>query len=125
MGVALALETHHRKLAMHGKQHSHRYHRRMTTFFISRHPGAVQWAERQQLRVDRFIPHLDITQVQAGDLLIGTLPVNMAAQVCAKGAQYHHLSLELPVAMRGRELSADDLERLDARLTAFDIRPLA
>jgi len=34
------------------------------------------------------------------------------------------LSLELPAEARGRELSADELEQLSARLMAFDIRPL-
>lgn len=95
----------------------------MTTFFISRHPGAIEWAARQNLQVDRLLPHLDPDQVQPGDTVIGSLPVNLAAQVCAKGAAYWHLSLEVPAALRGQELSADNLDRLGARVQAFDIRP--
>lgn len=94
----------------------------MTTFFISRHPGAIEWAARQNLVVTRFVPHLDPAQVEPGDTVIGSLPVNLAAQVCAAGADYWHLSLELPAELRGRELSADDLERLGARVQAFSIQ---
>ncbi len=97
----------------------------MTTFFISRHPGAIEWASRQGLEVDCFVPHLDPGFVQSGDTVIGSLPVNMAARVCAAGASYLHLSLELPVALRGQELSADDLESLGAHIQPFEIKPLS
>jgi len=94
----------------------------MTTWFISRHPGAIEWAKLQHLAVDRFEPHLDITLINVGDTVIGSLPVNLAAQVCAAGATYLHLSVELPAELRGRELSADDLDRLGAKIEPFDIR---
>lgn len=93
----------------------------MTIFFISRHPGAIEWAARQQFKVDRQIPHLDPVQIQAGDTVIGTLPVNLAAKVCAKGAAYWHLSLALPAQQRGTELTADDMTRLGAHLEPFHI----
>lgn len=94
----------------------------MTTWFISRHPGAVEWAQRQGLHVDRFVAHLDPGAVQRGDTVIGSLPINLAAQVCAVGASYGHLSLELPANLRGVELSADDLQHLQAKIELFDIK---
>lgn len=94
----------------------------MTTYFVSRHPGAIEWAARQHLQVDHFVPHLDLALVHSGDTVIGSLPVNLAAQVCNAGAAYWHLNLELPAELRGRELAADDLERLGARVEPFDIR---
>jgi CRISPR-associated protein Csx16 len=97
----------------------------MTTLFVTRHAGAVEWARRHQFGVAQVVPHLALTQVQAGDTVIGTLPVNLAAQVCAKGAAYWHLSLTLTAEERGLELSADDMERLGAQVQLFDIKPLA
>lgn len=94
----------------------------MTTWLVSRHPGAVQWILQQGLAVDRQVAHLDIRQVQAGDCVIGTLPMQVAAQVCAKGARYLHLTVELPFAMRGHELDTDTLTKLGARLEEYKVQ---
>lgn len=93
----------------------------MTTYFISRHPGAIEWAARQHIQVDQRLAHLAPAILKAGDTVIGSLPVNLAAQVCAAGATYWHLSLELPVELRGLELSADDITRLGARVECYNV----
>jgi CRISPR-associated protein Csx16 len=77
---------------------------------------------RHGVRVDRQIAHLDPAQVQPGDTVIGALPVHLAAEVCRRGARYLHLSLDLLPQMRGRELSAEDLETCNARLEIFHVR---
>jgi CRISPR-associated protein Csx16 len=97
----------------------------MTTFFISRHPGAVVWALRQGLAIDRVLPHLDPALVRAGDAVLGTLPLPLAANVCARGARYLHLSVNLPAELRGQELTADHLEALGARLCEYRVEPIS
>ncbi|HMZ71966.1 MAG TPA: CRISPR-associated protein Csx16 [Burkholderiaceae bacterium] len=94
----------------------------MTTFFVSRHPGAADWALEQGLAVDRAVAHLDPAEVEAGDVVIGTLPVNLAAQVCARGARYLHLTLDLPADWRGRELSAADMAACGARIEEYRVQ---
>lgn len=93
----------------------------MTIYFISRHPGALEWIQAQGIQYDEHLEHLVPQQVQAGDVVIGTLPVNLAAEVCARGAEYHHLSLDLPRLQRGRELSAEQLREADAHIRRFHI----
>lgn len=93
----------------------------MTTFFVSRHLGATAWALEQGLAVDRPVAHLDPAEVQPGDTVIGTLPVNLAAAVCANGARYLHLTLDLPPDWRGRELSAAQMAACGARLEEFRV----
>ena len=95
----------------------------MTTWFVSRHSGAIQWARERELPVDIFTPHLEPDRVRPGDIVIGTLPVHLAAQVCAIGARYQHLALYLPQRQRGHELSAADLEAAQAHLQEFHIQP--
>lgn len=95
----------------------------MTTWFISRHPGAKAWAAEQGLRIDQHLTHLDTTRIQRGDTVIGTLPVHLAAAVCSQGAQFFNLSLDLPAHWRGRELSADEMRQCHARLEAFHVTP--
>ena len=96
----------------------------MTTWFVSRHPGALQWMQQHGPAFDCHVPHLDPAQVQRGDTVIGTLPVHLAAQVCARGAAYLHLVLEMPAQQRGQELSATELQALGATLQPFHVHPL-
>ncbi len=93
----------------------------MTTFFVSRHPGARDWAMDRSLEYDRLVTHLEPSEVAAGDVVIGTLPVNLAAEISAQGATYVHLSLRLPPELRGIELSADELKGMDAVLEEFRV----
>lgn len=96
----------------------------MTTWFISRHPGAVAWANLQGLQVDRHIAHLELEQIKAGDTVIGSLPVNLIAEVCAQGVRYLNLSLDLPAHLRGQELSLAQMTECKARLEAYDVSNL-
>ena len=95
----------------------------MTTWFVTRHPGAVEWAQRKGLQIDRHVAHLDPTSIAPCDTVIGILPVHLAAQLCARGARYLNLSLDLPAAARGRELSAEELDAYGARIEGYEVRP--
>ena len=45
----------------------------MNTWFVSRHPGALDWMQQHGPAFDHHVAHLDPQQVQAGDTVIGTL----------------------------------------------------
>lgn len=96
----------------------------MTTWFVSAHAGAVDWAARRGIEA-RLVSHLDVAHVQAGDRVIGTLPVSLAADVCAARAEYWHLTLDLPADARRRELSADDMDAFGARIERYEVRRAA
>lgn len=68
----------------------------MTIWFVSRHPGALDWAARHGIGYERHVAHLDPEEVSPGDTVIGSLPVHLAGEVCACGARYFNLSLNLP-----------------------------
>ncbi|GAB3375337.1 CRISPR-associated protein Csx16 [Azotobacter armeniacus] len=97
----------------------------MTTWFVSRHPGAHEWLQSQGVRVDRRVEHLDTGLVEPGDLVCGSLPVHLAALLCARGARYMHLIVDLPAQARGRELTADELRAYGARLACFEVKEIA
>jgi CRISPR-associated protein Csx16 len=60
-----------------------------------------------------------VEEIRAGDVVIGSLPVNLAAEACARGAVYRHLSLAIAAHDRGRELSAAELEDYNAVLETY------
>ena len=93
--------------------------RKPRTIFVTRHAGAREWAERQGIIVDEMVEHLDPETINPGDLVIGTLPVHLVAEICRRGGRYKHLSMNIPPEHRGRELSADDMEKFGARLEEF------
>lgn len=70
---------------------------------------------------DRHVRHLDVGGVRAGDIVIGTLPVPLAAQVCSLGASYRHLTLDLPESLRGSELGVEELDACSARIEEFRV----
>ncbi len=93
----------------------------MTVWFVSRHPGALDWARDEGIAVDKCAAHLDVTQVRAGDQVIAALPVHLAAQVCARGARYLHLQLLVPAELRGVELSAAQMRQCGATIKAYRV----
>jgi CRISPR-associated protein Csx16 len=97
---------------------------RPLTYLITRHPGAKLWAEEEGITVDAQLDHLEVDRVQDGDIVIGSLPVNLAAAVCSRGGRYFHLSLELPQEWRGRELTPENMRRFGAQLEEFKVNKL-
>lgn len=97
----------------------------MATWFVSRHPGAQAWARERGIIADHQVDHLALEQVSAGDRVLGTLPIHLAADVCARGARYIHLTLQIPRELRGKELSAEELNQLGASLQAFHVEAIA
>lgn len=91
----------------------------MTTYFISRHQGAKDWARLQNIEVDMVQSHLEMSDIQSGDVVVGTLPVNLVAELCERGARYYHLTLNLPEHLRGKELNAEDMQAAGAKVEQF------
>jgi CRISPR-associated protein Csx16 len=92
----------------------------MTTWFVTRHEGAMEWARRRGVAA-HMVEHLDPADVHAGDLVLGSLPTHIVAMLNAKGARFKHLAYNTPPELRGKELTADDLERLGAKLIEYHV----
>ncbi len=91
------------------------------TYFVSRHEGAVNWAKKQQLRVDGFIDHLDTEDIQEGDTVIGTLPIALAFEVCRRKAHFFALNIKTPRARRGVELSAEQMDECECEIEEYRV----
>ena len=94
----------------------------MTVWFVSRHAGAQQWAKRRAIDVDRYAEHLDPEHIETGDIVLGTLPLQIAARVIERGGEFYLLSMALPKEWRGKELSVEQIEALGAKLERFEVK---
>jgi len=90
----------------------------MTSYFVTRHKGAVAWAKARGIAAEH-VTHLDVETICPGDIVLGTLPVSLVAEVCARGGRYLHLTMEMPPEDRGRELTAKDMDAFGVRLEEF------
>jgi len=97
----------------------------MTTWLISRHPGAIEWARREGIAFDRQLDQLELERLASGDVVIGNLPIHLVAAVFRRGARYLHLCLHIPRDSRGRELDARQMEAFGARLEEFIVQEVA
>lgn len=94
----------------------------MTTLFVTRHQGARDWADLQNFKDAEAVEHLSAAKINAlgkGDIVIGTLPVHIIAQINRRRARYFHLEMAVPLEARGRDLSAEDMARFGAKLEEF------
>lgn len=95
----------------------------MTIYFVSRHDGALQWAKMKGLAFDVHLTHLtDLDDLHAHDVVIGTLPIQLVCQLNGRGIRYVHLSLNIPVQLRGIELTAAQLMQCQASLEEYNVQ---
>jgi len=82
----------------------------MRRVLVTRHPGTVEWARRTGLMVDEVRDHLGgVSELDPGDVVVGTLPIPLVAALSCRGVVYVHLDPQLRPEQRGRELAVDEL----------------
>jgi CRISPR-associated protein Csx16 len=83
------------------------------TLLVSRHAAAQRWllieAEKRGWKNVVKMPHCKPEQVKSGDRVVGTLPIQLAAEICARNAEYWHLEIVVEEIDRGRELDFNEL----------------
>ncbi|WP_424945010.1 CRISPR-associated protein Csx16 [Bisgaardia hudsonensis] len=65
-----------------------------------------------------------MNDIQAGDIVIGTLPIHIAEQVCAKKATFYFLSVNVSQEQRGQELTSEQLVQQGCSIQPYYIQKL-
>lgn len=92
---------------------------------ITRHPGAADWVSQHLGFKVHAISHLEIDAIESGGSYYGVFPLHLAAAICTKGSACWAISVNMPPALRGQELSAQQLDELDARLVRYNVQAIA
>ncbi|WP_416190473.1 CRISPR-associated protein Csx16 [Neisseria sp. CCUG17229] len=66
------------------------------------------------MQIDCFVAHLNVADVAPGDTVIGTLPIHLAAEICAKKAKFVFLALPQTLEGRGSEYTLQDMREMGA-----------
>lgn len=99
----------------------------MTVHLVTRHTGAIDWLAAQGIQWDSSHAHLSLHDIKPGDTVVGILPLPKAAAVCARGARYLHICIDVPADRRGAELSLDEMLQMNPCLKEFcalEIQPV-
>lgn len=92
------------------------------TLLISRHTGALEWLSQQGYKNSEIIEHLDratIDSLTPEDTVVGNLPIHLAAEISQRRSKFLYLQIDLPQALRGKELTAEELDQCNVRLAPY------
>lgn len=81
----------------------------------------VNYVDKRQISLHGHLTSEIIAQLDQNALVIGTLPIHLAAQVCDSGARFMTIELNVPPELRGSELSREQLEAFGAKLVEYHI----
>jgi CRISPR-associated protein Csx16 len=91
-------------------------------YVITRHPGALQWLAQYLAKPYVHFTHLhDLAIIKSGDIVVGTLPINLIAKLNQAGVRYVHLHIDIPEHLRGQELTQSQLVQLGASLIEYAV----
>ncbi len=99
------------------------------TLFVNRNAGAQDWAQENGFAAATVVESFAPDMVEAGDTVVGTLPLPLAAAVHDKGATFIALTMRpVPAELRGTPLSAEQMDELGAAtqpmtVEVIDIEP--
>lgn len=90
--------------------------------FVSRHKGAYGWFNKHHPKLAENCEYKNhiITEEIAGNIIIGTLPINLSVNA----EEYWHLTMNIPAEMRGKELTIEDMEALDCKIERYEIKKI-
>lgn len=89
---------------------------------VTRHAGAADWVRALLGHTVQIVSHLEVDEIQPDTCYYGVFPLHLAAAICTAGAQCWAISVNMPPALRGQELSADQLNLLGAELVRYEVK---
>ena len=87
----------------------------MNTVIVTRHSGLVEWLKRRGIEGE-VVAHADESSVK-GKRVYGVLPYRLAALTDG----FVEVSINVPPELRGKELTADDIDGLNPQMTAWRV----
>ena len=99
-------------------------------WIINRHPATVEWFKhtyRVQATTLDYLDEQSLTLIKNGDTLLGNLPLQEIAKLCAKGVNYYEIRIPVaqPTRLRGQELNLEQLKQHPPVLTQYVVQSIS
>jgi CRISPR-associated protein Csx16 len=106
----------------------------MTTIFATQHPETVDWLyhcdwpndcsapSRGTAEVLTHFHEADLVRIKPGDIVAGSLPIQIVVSINARGGRYFHIEMSVPEEVRKaqkRHFTREEMEEFGARLVEF------
>lgn len=93
----------------------------MNILIITRHQATVDWIQSTLHATDSVTvsAHYNPGLEDGYDYVVGILPVNLIAGLCAKGVRYYQIIMEVPQEWRGKELTVEQMDEFQARMVGY------
>jgi CRISPR-associated protein Csx16 len=83
---------------------------------VSRHPGAIEFVTTCGYE-GTVVEHFNPEMVEEGMVVIGVLPLHLAAEVLNRGGRFIQIIMpNVPAEMRGQELTPEEMLQYGATL---------
>lgn len=82
-----------------------------TKLIVTDVPATLEWLRENPVFAGfKAVPFLGrrVDSLEPGDIVVGSLPLVIAAQICGAGAEYWHINFRRP-RKQHRKLTADEL----------------
>jgi CRISPR-associated protein Csx16 len=95
----------------------------MKVLIITRHAATVEWLKSTMLPTDEVVvtAHYTPGMAQGFDYVVGILPIQLVAELCAEGIRYYQMIMDVPEEFRGKELSIEQMDQFNARLVQYNV----
>ena len=90
----------------------------MREVICTKHPGAAEWLRRKGVDAPQITTPW---MLEAPVHVYGDLHITSAAKVCGAGGRCTFIVMSIPTAMRGKEITADEMELCGAKLVEFRV----
>lgn len=93
----------------------------MNVLIITRHQATVEWIQSTLHSADAVTvsAHYTPGMEDGCDYVVGILPVNLIAGLCAKGVRYYQIVMDVPQEFRGKELTVEQMDEFQARMFQY------
>ena len=90
---------------------------------VTRHNATVEWLKSTMLDDDVIVvtAHYTPRLAEGFDYVVGILPIQLVAELCAEGIRYYQVTMDVPEEFRGKELTVEQMDQFGARLVQYNV----